>query len=185
MNIYVIADTHFGHANMREYCGRPEGFERKLFRALSRLTTDDLLIHLGDVCIGHDAVQHEKWVRPLACRKWLVKGNHDRKSMVWYLNHGWDFASDFPIAVQVESKAVVLSHAPVDLSGRVRYLNLCAQSSDVVPYCNVHGHFHNTNHRKYEPQYNGILTDRHRLVACEVDGYGPLSLNKIVKDLNV
>ena len=57
---WVIADTHFGHCALKEYCNRPEYFDDKMLKNIaSAMNSGDVLIHLGDVCIGHDSEWHE------------------------------------------------------------------------------------------------------------------------------
>lgn len=50
--IYIITDTHFNHSAMIPYCGRPENFDELIWKGLDQLKDDDILIHLGDICIG-------------------------------------------------------------------------------------------------------------------------------------
>ena len=96
MNYWITTDTHFGHDKMLEYESRPEGFENKILKNHKRIISDNsILIHLGDIVIGDDKLWHNIFfntVKPY--KKWLIKGNHDKKSNTWYLNHGWDFVGD-------------------------------------------------------------------------------------------
>ena len=57
---------------------------------LAQIKKTDTLVLIGDVCIGKDAEIHKRYIVPLKCRKVLVLGNHDRKSIHWYLTHGRD-----------------------------------------------------------------------------------------------
>ena len=54
--IFILTDSHFGHSKLSKYWKyRPEGFEDKILDNLDRMVgKDDLLIHLGDICIGDD-----------------------------------------------------------------------------------------------------------------------------------
>jgi len=93
--IFIIGDTHFFHKNIIKYCHRPKNFEEITSRNLFKmLTPDDVLIHLGDVALGDILSAHNKYIKPLYCKKWLVLGNHDTKPKSWYLNNGWDFVAD-------------------------------------------------------------------------------------------
>lgn len=163
MTLYVISDTHFGHNKMHDYCGRPVGFEETILSNISHTCRlDDVLIHLGDVCIYKDEYWHEKLMDARDCKKWLIKGNHDRKSNTWYLEHGWDFVAD-EIKFDMFGKILLLSHAPV----------LDRTDFDI----NIHGHLHNTLDR---PERLEGLTDRHRLIMCEHD-YRPVQLRRVVE----
>lgn len=159
MIYWVLTDTHFGHTKMHEYCGRPEGFEYKILRNSGLLVGEsDILIHLGDFCIGDDLVWHERFMRVCRGKKWLIRGNHDRKSLTWYLSHGWDFVAD-SVTLNVFGHTVILSHRPTSVP---------------CDYVNVHGHQHNTMHHPED-----AMDDRNRLVYIEHE-YMPVNLMKII-----
>lgn len=161
MNLWIIADTHFGHDAMMLHCNRPKSFEVAIFANLIHCVgADDVLIHLGDVCIYND----EKWHRLLSDeipgKKWLIRGNHDKKSMTWYMSHGWDFVAD-SLGINVFGKRILLTHKPsLDLDGY-----------DV----NVHGHLHNTLHHPED-----VVNTRHVLFVLE-HHYAPMKLRTLVK----
>ena len=161
MNYWILTDTHFGHHKMHDYCGRPVGFEERILKNISRMVnTDDVLIHLGDFCIYKDEVWHERFMSVCAANKrWLVRGNHDKKSLSWYFAHGWDCVAD-EIKVVVFGKTVLLSHKPT-LEG----------SFDI----NVHGHQHNTVHH---PECE--MSGKNRLVFIEHE-YMPINLRRIIE----
>lgn len=160
MNYWVITDTHFGHTKLQEYCGRPVGFERKILEQIRhKVKFEDVLIHLGDFCIGDDFKWHREFMHKCNCRRWLIKGNHDRRTNTWYHINGWDMVAD-EVTLNVFGKTVVLSHRPVDRPG---------------DYINVHGHGHITAHHP-EDKTDG----RHRLVFIEHE-YSPISLRRIVE----
>lgn len=174
MKIWLITDTHFNHDKMPEYCGRPIGFEELIMMGLARISPQDLLIHLGDVCVGKDEYWHER-LRALPFKKWLVLGNHDHKSLSWYISHGWDYVGE-EIKLKMFGKNILLSHTP--LRG----------DFDI----NIHGHFHNTLHRLLEKQWVtpdeekrnekdlGNLTPKHKLLAVEYTNYQPVLLSTFV-----
>lgn len=82
--IYFTADTHFGHANIIRFCGRPfttarEMDERLIQSINSRVGPTDTLYHLGDFSFGSGAMA-TVYRRRLHCRKiYLVPGNHDKR----------------------------------------------------------------------------------------------------------
>lgn len=165
MNYWIISDTHFGHDKMQEFCGRPNGYEHIILESLHKtMSVSDTLIHLGDICIGQDAEWHER-LRKVFGRKWLVRGNHDSKSMSWYLDHGWDFVAD-SFTMDIYGGEILFSHVP---------------KFDTGYMLNIHGHFHNSDHRRHEPELVKIKNTRQVLVAIEYNNYQPYSLKTLVE----
>lgn len=80
MNVYIISDTHFSHANIIKYCNRPFESVEQMNRVLidrwnAVVTPDDTVIHLGDVFWSYRDACELTW--RLNGRKMLVRGNHD------------------------------------------------------------------------------------------------------------
>ena len=160
-NYWVITDTHFGHQKMEEYCQRPVGFERLIMKQVHHtVQPQDVLIHLGDFCFYNDEAWHERFMAACPGKRWLIRGNHDRKSLGWYLSHGWDFVAD-EVTLGIFGKRVALSHKPLDISA----------GFDL----NIHGHCHNTGHH---PEYE--LASKRKLLFIE-HTYAPVSLRKLVE----
>ena len=162
MKYWIITDTHFSHKALHEYCGRPENVDSIIKdNIIKRVRNGDTLIHLGDVCIGNDKENNEWFSRLDGVKRVLVKGNHDHKSNQWYMDHGWTLACE-RFDIDMYGKKIAFTHAPIALDG---YFDL-----------NIHGHFHNTDHRRTDPKFNGILSGYNKLIALEYTGYAPLSL---------
>jgi len=165
MKYWITTDTHLGHYNIIKYCNRPVNHEDLIIKNITNnVTKDDILIHLGDVaCYNVDY-----WNRLLtsipAKRRWLIKGNHDRNSNTWYINHGWDCVVDL-MMLHVFSKTVVLSHKPVP-DGDYDF--------------NIYGHFHNNDQSKCEHGLVNNLTKKHILLKVE-HTYTPWTLRSIVE----
>lgn len=159
MNYWIITDTHFGHKKMQEYCNRTFGFESTIICNLMMICKPgDVLIHLGDICIGRDEHWHEE-LDNVHSKKWLIRGNHDKKSLGWYFDHGWDCVAD-EITVDVFGKRILFSHRPA--TGGTFDLN-------------IHGHHHNTGHHPEDE-----TTVKHKLVFIEHE-YRPINLRRIVE----
>jgi len=163
MKYWIITDTHFGHAKCREYCDRPIDCDERMIDNLRDIKETDVLIHLGDICIGNDAEWHKRLDTNVSCRKWLVKGNHDSKSASWYMGHGWDMVCR-QLWIKRFDKKICFTHVPIADSGY-----------DL----NIHGHFHNSDHRRHEPELSAISNHKHRLVMVE-HTYAPIALQDIV-----
>ena len=132
---YLITDTHLGHTGMQQYCGRKPGFEGKILTGLSLVPSGSVMIHLGDILIGNDAFWHVQMMSaiPHDVKRWLVRGNHDRKSDTWYLSHGWDCVCD-RLDITRHCYQIVFSHRPIPV-----------EPEKIL----IHGHWHNTQVARY------------------------------------
>lgn len=170
VNIFCIADSHLFHNKIIEY-GRHPDYQAKILKALSVIKENDVLIHLGDVCIGRDAEANQIF-KDLKCRKILVLGNHDGKSLTFYYKY-WDFVCD-TFTLRYFGKRLLFSHRP----------QLVSEEYDL----NIHGHLHSMMRKD-----NGTGIDRilemgfpydkkyHKLVSMEDNDYKPYLLSSLVK----
>jgi calcineurin-like phosphoesterase family protein len=178
MTYWIISDTHFNHTKLEEWGGRSGDWQEQLYLGIVAIPEGDTLIHLGDICIGNDIEIHDKLFHPdkpgiglyetgAAChlKNILVRGNHDKKSINWYLEHGWDFVCD-GLELLYHGHYLHLTHRPARPQGNTTW--------------NIHGHTHGNLHRSeeycdyYSPQY-------HIDVSPEVVGYKPIRLNTLLK----
>lgn len=163
MNYWLISDTHFNHQQIEQWGGRSGDWQEKIWKGLRLLTPTDVLIHLGDICIGDDEKIH-RGLNNLHCKKILVRGNHDKKSHNWYLEHGWGFVCDaFELIYQ--GYYIHLTHRPARPFGN--------------QMMNIHGHTHGNMHRSeehnefYDPKY-------HIDISPELVGYAPHHIDSII-----
>jgi len=168
MKIWIISDTHFGHDKLVELSGRPTNFTDLLLENL-RKVQGDIIIHLGDVCIGKDEDWHKAFMSriPVGMKKILLRGNHDSKSDSWYLKHGWDFVCD-EFSGHYFGKKILFSHYPLPKAD----YNL-----------NIHGHLHGNNHRHEEGGVE-IVEGYHIDIAPELYNYQPLLLQEVINTLS-
>lgn len=161
MKIFVTTDTHFGHYSLAdEYRARPGDFEKRIVRNWRRMIgDDDLVIHLGDVVVGR-SVDWTSIVPSLSGRKILVLGNHDRKSISWYLGNGFDFCCS-SFVWEVFGLRILLSHEP---------------AFEGTFDLNIHGHLHGGRHREYG------CDARHHLLSLEDTSYQPRLLKSLVNE---
>ena len=167
--VWVTTDSHFFHTALSQEFGRPVDFQDRLVRAWRRsVAASDLVIHLGHVVVGSrkDEVDAHELIASLPGRKWLTLGNHDKRGFGWYMRHGWD-ALATAYMLELFGERILLSHEPRAWDGWFTV--------------NIHGHFHDTDHRLHEPQYLGVLDERHRLLALEHVGYAPVLLKTFVE----
>ena len=179
MRYWLITDTHYGHDKMVEYCGRPANFEKQITVNWKKMVKpEDVIIHLGDVCIGSDPL-YNHGITWLPGRKILVRGNHDKKSIAWYFNAGWDFVCD-SFSMEFAGKNILFSHQPKEIG-----------KFDL----NIHGHFHNQLPRllrgewvvsgeKERNHYDlAILTDKHLNLSIEETNYQPVLLESFISKM--
>lgn len=155
MQIWVTSDTHFGHANIIEYCHRPfVDADEMDFRLVDNwnacVKPSDHVYHLGDVAMRKSSLEV---VKRLHGHKRLVMGNHDIFTVQDYLAAGFE-----KIMAMRVLNGLLFTHVPVhpDSMGRFR--------------ANVHGHTH--QHSYGAPYLN---------VCVEVRGYQPVPLEDLEK----
>lgn len=184
MKIFVISDTHFNHEKMIEYCGRPFGFNDIIIKNWNKkVSADDLVIHLGDVILGRDS-DLKGIMANLPGKKIICRGNHDHHNNQWYMDAGFDFVCDYYVYDNI-----AFSHAPLT---PLPYQTIKQHSRDTVfinreVEFNIHGHFHNSNHRNnekikdryYDYAYYAKNRDKYRLVQIE-DTLRPFTLEEIL-----
>lgn len=165
MNYYIITDTHFNHEKLIEYW-RPANYEQKIKKnLLINVKPTDVLIHIWDVCIGKD-IESNNWFKDnLKCRTILVKWNHDTKSNKWYMENWWDIACE-RFDIEMFWKRICFTHIPI--------------AWDWYFDVNIHWHFHDTDHRRFEPEFNKILSWYNKLLSMENVDYQPQLLNNLL-----
>jgi len=162
--IFLTTDSHLGHSKMQQYCGRPRDFEELILKNLAHsILPEDILIHLGDVSFDNSTYWHSQLMSRVWGEKWLVKGNHDKASNNWYLDHGWKFVCE-SFSDILFGKKILFSHIPAADNGY-----------DI----NIHGHLHNNLHR-HEPELLKIKNDKQLLLAIENNDYQPWLLKNLL-----
>ena len=159
MNIWLTGDTHLNHDRMVELCGRPKNHtELIIHNWASMVAWDDLTIHLGDV-IFKEQSKITGILAAIPGKKVLVKGNHDRESLKWYMEHGFDFACHSFVMSDI-----IYTHAPLQkLPDNIKL--------------NIHGHYHNADITKFEVKPQSF----NKLFALEYTNYKPVLLDEFIK----
>ena len=159
--VFVIADTHFGHAKILEY--EPE---HRLFSSIEdhdaelvyrwnfTVKKSDTVWHLGDVLLG---TKNFEILRELNGIKNLVLGNHDYP-VIKYL----EYFNKVLGSVQLHN--CILTHIPVAESQFSRFK------------ANIHGHLHSNTLE--DKRYYNVSAERLNLtpkplrdVIAEIDGF--------------
>lgn len=159
--IWFTADFHLGHKNVIKYCNRPftstTEMNTQLIKNYNKLVSnEDIVYILGDLSFLN-TISTTEIVRSLHGYKFLVKGNHDRKTNSAYRKMGFVEVYDQPIFLL---NRYLLSHEPVDLY--------------MPSMVNIYGHVHE----------KAVNDDPNRFCCCvEQTDYKPISLDQIEKHL--
>lgn len=148
-DIFLIADTHFGHKNIlgfQNYDGtrvRPWDDVKEMDEAMverwnSVVRLYDKVYHLGDVAIAKSSLDI---MRRLNGRKVLIRGNHDIFKLGDYAKHFYDIRGSHKL------DNFIMSHMPI-------------HPESVARWCkgNIHGHLH--NNVLGDPRYLNVSVER-------------------------
>ena len=154
--VFITSDTHFGHANIIKYAGRPFDSVEEMDEALvenwnSVVKQGDKVYHLGDVTMNSKSLDI---LSRLNGRKVLIKGNHDIQKLKFYTPHFYDIRGCHELG------NFILTHIPVAISQKLRY-------SDG----NIHGHLHEKSME--DPWYINV--------SVEQTNYTPISFDEIIR----
>lgn len=166
-NVFLISDTHFGHANICKFL-RSDGTKLRPWDDVSEM--DQILIdnwnktikptdkvyHLGDVFINRKA---RFILDQLHGDKVLIRGNHDIFKLSDYTPYFRDIR-----AYHVLSN-MILSHVPIHPDHLGRFGK------------NVHGHLHEHIVRLLD----GTPDDRYITMCVEHINYTPVELSEVRK----
>jgi len=161
--IYVISDTHFGHANILKFKAGDSSYLRS-FSSVEEMDTcmvdnwnsvvqpEDIVYHLGDVYFSRG------WenIKKLNGRKRLILGNHDN-GKARYIQEGFQKVMMWRMFPEFNC---VLTHVPIIIPETARFAY------------NVHGHIHQ----------NASPTPFHINVSVEAINYTPVELEGIIPE---
>lgn len=167
MNYWLISDTHFNHLKLEEWGGRSGDWQQRMITGIASIPRGDILIHLGDICIGNDeAVHQDLQLAGGGLTRILVRGNHDKKGVKWYTEHGWHFVVD-GLELIYMGHYLHLTHRPARPQGQTT--------------TNIHGHTHGNLHRSEESSdyYN---KEYHLDISPELVGFKPVRLDLLLKN---
>lgn len=159
---WLIADTHFFHKRIIEYCNRlfsdVEEMNNTIISNWNKVVkNNDRIFMLGDFALcGKDKLIEIG--QKLNGRKVLILGNHDGASLSTYYNAGFEMVSKFPIIFQ---DFFILSHEPIE------FLPLN------TPFVNIFGHVHNDMRFP-------TITPRGACVSVERWDYMPVEFNQLI-----
>jgi calcineurin-like phosphoesterase family protein len=167
MKYRIVSDTHFMHNLLIEIWDRKVWYERKLLNNLMSIPEWDILIHLWDICIWHDKEVHEKYIKPLRCKKILVKWNHDKKSNNRYTQRWRDFVCD-SMTLDVFGKEVLLKHIPWEET--LEWVNRYERRVVV--------HWHRHTFKRFDRWIYPF--NKHKLYSCEIENMQPRTIEHMI-----
>ena len=141
MATYIISDTHFSHFNIIAFCSRPFGGIHEMNEALVErwnnvVTTEDTVIHLGDVTFQWSQIHFT--MNSLNRKELLlVPGNHDKTANIMK-GMGFDKILCMPgraVEMLHGERRIVMAHRPTDLpdwrdTTKVDAVRLCGHVHD-------------------------------------------------------
>lgn len=168
-NTWIISDTHFGHANIIKYCGRPYNHNQLMVDAWEQMIRpNDYVLHLGDVSIWHRShVQWAQRTKNLPGKKFLILGNHDGQwtEIQWRTVAGFTVTPPFIWTPDNWQASILFTHEASAPAGTWEF--------------NVHGHSH--THAPFG-RYERLQATYYNL-AVEGTSYKPIRLGEILNEL--
>jgi calcineurin-like phosphoesterase family protein len=163
MNKWFISDTHFSHANVIRYAGRPfqsiiEMNEKLIENWNALVAPEDMVFFLGDFGFGSTGFLKSLCARLLG-NKICIRGNHDGTPKKMH-NIGFSLVIESAF-IKIGRHSVELVHIP---------------SQEVPLHFQLHGHVHEKRPNK--------LKDRQLNLSVEVWDYRPVPEKTIVAILD-
>lgn len=163
MKIWITSDTHFLHQRVLD--SRSPELQYKVWMDMISKPKEDIIIVVGDVCVGKDDLVHKHFVQEIRARMWLVMGNHDNKPIHWYLERGWDFVAH-EMTIRRFGERFLFTHIPQGMKRKCTV--------------NVHGHVHSDMRAREFEEYNGDAEHKFLNVTPEAVG-GLVELEQLPK----
>lgn len=170
---YYIADTHFGHNRIIEFCNRPfknvEEMNKQLIKNWNDTVTDEDVVYiLGDFALTISSKEEVcKILSELKGKKHLIIGNHDENWLSKMDESDLEkYFETLPMHMTIiknDSEEIGLCHYPI-LS---------------FPGIIIHGHIH--NHKNQQDGWDFIKDAPNILNASvEINNYRPVTLNELI-----
>ena len=184
--IYYISDTHFSHANIIKFDGRPffdvDDMDQTLINNWNQTVhANDTIYILGDFCWLKEA-RWKEILDQLKGHKVLILGNHDLRNPSQTLRSKFADIKDYK-EIDDQGRKVLISHYPI----------LCYKSAYKSSVYMLYGHVHMTKEYDFVRQWSQQLQDTHTNpwdnlgqlynVGCMLPymDYRPRTLDEIIK----
>ena len=176
-NIFFISDTHFGHANMITFLNY-DGTRMRPFSSVEEcdelmienwnkvVKHNDRIFHLGDV--SYKCKNRDEIMQRLNGEKVLIKGNHDKDQLGWYMKYFKDIRGTHHI-----DGNYLLGHFPIHPDSKGRFVR------------QLHGHIHAQTVMKSSLEHCGFVREPdpwYRNCCVEVNNYAPIPFEVIKQE---
>ena len=171
---YYIADTHFGHDNIRRLSNRPFKTIEEMDRAIidnwnSRVSDNDVVYILGD--FSYKSEDPISYLKQLKGRKHLIIGNHDSRLLKNPACKKYFVEISDIKMVNDNGTQIVCCHYPmVEWNGYYRNV------------LHFYGHIHN-NFDNETNQYISKVKNAYN-VGVDIIGFMPRTLGEILGDIS-
>jgi calcineurin-like phosphoesterase family protein len=173
-SVFLVSDTHFGHAGVCHFTGKdgvtklrpwdnPDEMDEEMVeRWNDRVKPNDKVYHLGDVVINRKALSIMK---RLNGDKVLIRGNHDIFRDDEYRPYFRELRAYHVM------RGMILSHIPLHTDSINRFGT------------NIHGHTHDRRVMMADPfgHREPIIDIRYHCVCVEQTDYTPILFEDVVK----
>lgn len=174
---WLIADTHFGHANIIKYCKRPfanvQEQDEVMVENWNRLVQPgDVVYHHGDFGFFRSTADAVAAVKRLNGQIFLIKGNHDSSKLV----------KKMPFADVMMMKEWAIPPNKVKMITMCHYPMDCWRNSHRGEW-HTHGHTHAQLSRGHRLRIDVGVDARHgKKDDTRQGGFRPLNLEEVVKE---
>jgi len=167
--IFLVSDTHFGHAGVCRFLRSdgtklrpwddPDDMDEEMIRRWNdTVRPNDKVYHLGDVVINRKAL---KTLWRLNGDKVLIRGNHDIFRDEEYREHFRELRAYHVM------NGMILSHIPIHTESLARFGT------------NIHGHLH--ANRVMTGIKNSKIDVRYHCVCVEQTDFAPILFEDVIK----
>ena len=162
MEVWFTGDSHFNHANIMKYCGRPFSSVKEMDETIIEnwnrvVKPSDDVYHLGDFAFVRTREDVEAYVQKLNGRIHLIFGNHDKGAVRQARGFVW---KDNLRTIGVGNQSIVLCHYAMRVWNKAHYGSW-----------QLYGHSH------------GNLSELPNLLSCDVGvdcwSFTPVSFEQV------
>ena len=168
--VWFVADPHFDHTNIIEFCSRPfnsveEMNETILKNWKENIKPDDIVFFLGDMAFGRDSRSPRWWLTQLVGKIVYIKGSHDQGIRPTSTGLKGVLKVCRQAILETPERRFLLTHIPSE-----------APPSEYPEWEDwvIHGHYHDT-----VPQFRPKRVN----VSLEHSDYSPISLDWILEKI--